>query len=88
MKNILFKPDWENLKQQSKDINKQCGLLKCIFLDAGNQCVHRKLIYVNGKLSKKFSIRLDKKTLAKIKNKNRLWGMVRKQLAEDEEKIR
>ena len=91
LKNILSKHDWENLKQQSNDINKQWDLFKNIFLDAENQCVPRKLTYVNGKLSKKFSIPLDKKTLktlAKIKNKNKLWGRVRKQLAEDEEKIR
>ena len=88
LKNILSKHDWENLKQQSNDINKQWDVFKNIFLDAENQCVPRKLTYVNGKLSKKFSIPLDKKTLAKIKNKNKLWGRVRKQLAEDEEKIR
>ena len=56
-------------------------------LDAENQCVPRKLTYVNGKLSKKCSVPLDKKTLAKIKKKNKLWGRVNKQLAEDEEKI-
>ena len=88
LKNILSKHDWENLKQQSNDIDKQWDVFKNIFLDAENQCVPRKLTYVNGKLSKKFSIPLDKKTLAKIKKKNKLWGRVRKQLAEDEEKIR
>ena len=87
MKNILSQYDWENLQRQSDDINKQWELFKNIFLDAENQCVPRKLTYVNGKLSKKFSIPLDKKTLAKIKKKNKLWGRIRKQLAEDEEKI-
>ena len=80
MKNILFEYDWENLQRQSDDINKQWELFKNIFLDAENQCVPRKLTYVNGKLSKKLSIPLDKKTLAKIKKKNKLWGRIRKLL--------
>ena len=67
IRNILSKHDWENLKRQRNDINKQWDSFKNIFLDAENQCVPRKLKYVNGKLSKKFSIPLEKKTLAKIK---------------------
>ena len=43
---------------------------------------------MNGKLSKKFSVPLDKKTLAEIKQKNKIWGRIRQQLAADEEKIR
>ena len=45
------------------------------------------LTYINGKLSKKLSIPLDQTTLHKIKQKNRTWGRIRKELADEEEKL-
>ena len=88
MAKLMNEVKWEELYDYEDDIDKQWEFFKDRFTEIENQCVPKKLVYVNGKLSKKFSVPLDKKTLAKIKQKNKIWGRIRKQLAADEEKIR
>ena len=87
MKTLLSHYDWEDLKQHSNDINKQGNMFKTRFLEAENDCVPKMMTYINGKLSKKLSIPLDQTTLHNIKQKNRIWGRIRKEFADEEEKL-
>ena len=68
------------------DVNKQWAIFKQIYSDAEALYIPKKLVYLNGKLSKKFTVPLDKKNL-RGKRKNKLWGKVRKKLASAEEKL-
>ena len=80
--------DWElELNQFPDEVDKQWEYFKGKFLELDKKYVPRKLVYINGKLSKKFSNSLDKQTLRKIKKKNKLWSKMRKNLASEEEKI-
>ena len=87
MKSLLSHYDWEDLKQHSNDINKQWNMFKTRFLEAENDCVPKKMTYINGKLSKKLSTPLGQTTLHKIKQKKGIWGRIRKELADEEEKL-
>ena len=40
---------------------------------AEERCIPQKKVFINNQLSKRHSVRLDKKSLSKIKRKNRLW---------------
>ena len=49
------------------------------------ECVPTKVVYVDGKKSKRLSTPLDKKSLRKIKKKNNLWGKARMKLISEEQ---
>jgi len=84
----LNKINWEaELGKTPDDVNEQWEFFKSQFMKLDKKYVPRKLVYINGKLSKKFSNSLDKATLRKIKKKNKLWSKMRKNLASEEEKL-
>ena len=86
--NIINGIPWEaEMNKYPEDINKQWDFFKTKFLEAESLCVPKKRVYIGGKLSKKFSCNLDRKTLRKLKRKNKMWGKIRKNLASDEEKL-
>ena len=87
-KNDLNAINWESeLGKTPDDVNEQWKFFKQKFMELDKKYVPRKLVYINGKLSKKFSNSLDKATLKKIKKKNKLWSKMRKNLASEEEKL-
>ena len=45
------------------------------------------MVYIDGKLFKKFSVPLDRTNLRKLKKKNKLWGKIRGEPAAEEEKL-
>ena len=85
----LNKIDWtEKLEKFKDDINKQWEIFTNIFYEEEKKFVPRKVVYVNGVKNKKLSTPLDKKTLSKIKQKNKLWSKSRKNLASLEEELK
>lgn len=88
MREILQNIDWEEeFEKYPSDVNKKWEFFKCKFLEAEKECVPRKKVYMKGKFSKKFSIPLDMKNLKKLKKKNKIWNKIRKDLANEEEKL-
>ena len=88
MKNILGNIDWEEeMSPHQDDVDKLWEIFTAKYYEAELKCVPRKLVYVNGKKSKNLSTPLDKKTLRKIKKKNRLWSKKRQNIALEEEKL-
>ena len=88
LKNSLNEVNWEDeFNKYPDDIESQWNFFKSKLKTAEESYIPRKKVYVNGKLSKKFSLPLDKANLKKIKRKNRLWGKVRKELASEEQKL-
>ena len=84
----LKEVNWTKAFSDSRDdVNKQWAIFKQIYSEAETLYIPKKLVYLNGKLSKKFTVPLDKKNLRKLKRKNKLWGKVRKELASAEEKL-
>ena len=84
----LSKIDWEfELNKFSGDVEKQWEFFTAKYLEAESKFIPRKKIFINGKLSKKLSVKFDKKTLALRKKKNRIWSKMRKNLATEEEKL-
>ena len=80
--------DWETeLNKYSENIEKQWEIFRDKFNEIESTCIPRKKVTINGKISKKLSTPLDKKSLRKLKKKNKLWGKVRKELASVEEKM-
>ena len=85
----LKKVDWaEKLGKFPNDINKQWEIFKNIFYEEEKKFVPRKVVYVNDIKSKKLSTPLDRKTLSKIKKKNKLWSKSRKNLASVEDELK
>ena len=81
----LKEVNWTKAFSDSRDdVNKQWAIFKQIYSEAETLYIPKKLVYLNGKLSKKFTVPLDKKNLRKLKRKNKLWG---KELASAEEKL-
>ena len=78
--------NWEELFAQKLDAESQWECFKNKYAKLEKECVPRKSIFVNGKFSKKFSYPLDEKNLRKIKQKNKHWSRIRKDLASVEEK--
>ena len=77
--NIINDIPWEaEMNKYPEDINKQWDFFKTKFLEAESLCVPKKKVYIGGKLSKKFSCNLDRKTLRKLKRKNKMWGKIKK----------
>ena len=88
MNEMLQGVDWEKAFENfPNDVNKQWDFFKQKYYEAEEKYIPKKLVYINGKLSQKFTIPLDKKNLRKIKRKNKLWGKMRKELASEEEKL-
>ena len=80
--------DWKSeLAKHTGDVNKQWNFFKEKFQELETSYVPRKKVFLNGKLSKKFSTPLDRKSLKKIKKKNRLWSKKRLDLASIEEQL-
>ena len=89
IKNKINSINWEEeFNKYPDDINKQWKFFCDIYADAEKTYIPRKTVYVNGKMNKKLSTPLDKKTLRKIKQKNKLWSKFRNDLALEEEKLK
>ena len=87
-KEDLSKINWaDELNKHPEDVNEQWTFFKTNFSKIEIKYVPRKTVYINGKLSKKLSSPLDRKTLLKIKKKNKIWSKMRKNLATEEEKL-
>ena len=85
---IMQNIDWEEkFSSCPDDVDEQFEIFETAYKAADAECVPRKRVYINGTLSKKFSIPLDKKNLLKIKSKNKQWGRVRKGIASEEEQL-
>ena len=88
MINIIDNSNWEDrFKEVPDDVEAQWAIFKEIYEKAEKECVPKKLVYINGNFSKKFSSPLDAKNLKKLKRKNRIWSKMRKNLATEEEKL-
>ena len=88
MNDILSGINWEEeFDKYPLDVNKKWNYFKEKFAAAEAECVPRKMVYINGKFSKKFSVPLDSKNLKKLKRKNKLWNKIRRDLADEEEKL-
>ena len=88
MNDILSGINWEEeFDKYPLDVNKKWNYFKEKFAAAEAECVPRKMVYINGKFSKKFSVPLDSKNLRKLKRKNKLWNKSRRDLADEEEKL-
>ena len=80
--------DWPELLRDCQDnVNEQWKVFKNIFYEAEKKFVPRKKVFVNGTKSKKLSCPLDRKSLRKIKKKNKIWSKVRKDLTSVEENM-
>ena len=80
--------DWDNeFEKYPDDIEKQWTFFKENITELESKFVPRKMVYINGKLSKKFSVPLDRQNLRKLKKKNKLWSKVRQNLANEEQKL-
>ena len=87
MKSLMESINWEEeFNKYPEDVNKKLQFFETKFYEAEKQCVPRKLVYINGKLSKKFSFPLDRKNLSLLKKKNKMWSRIRKDIASQEEK--
>ena len=88
MNEILSGVDWNTeFSQYPNDVEKQWSFFINKYQEIQQIYVPRKVVLVNGKIKKKFSIPLDRKNLRNIKKKNRLWNKIRKDLASAEEKL-
>ena len=85
---VLSRVDWiSEFSKYPNDVEKQWSFFKDKYEEAEKTYVPRKIVHLNGKIKKKFSIPLDRENLRKIKKKNRLWTKIRKDLASVEEKL-
>ena len=87
MRELLGDIDWEKEMGTSEDVNKIWKIFKDKFYAIEKECVPTKTVYVNGEKSKRLSMPLDRKTLLKIKKKNRVWSKKRRSLATEEETV-
>ena len=81
LKEMLGSVDWENEMGNKTDVNELWKIFTDRFYKAEKECIPTRAVYVDGKKSKRLSMPLDRKTLRKMKKKNKLWGIVRKKLA-------
>ena len=80
--------DWETeLGCHPENVNKQWDIFKSHYRKVEEKFIPRKKVFINGKLSKKLSVKLDRKTLALRKKKNKVWSKMRKNMATEEEKL-
>ena len=88
IKESLNEVNWgDEFSKYPDDIESQWDFFKNKLKTAEENFIPRKNVFINGKLSKKISLPLDRANLKKIKRKNRLWGKVRKDLASEEQKL-
>ena len=86
MKDMFNESKWEEkILEFPDDVEAQWELFRSIYSQAENDCIPKKLVYVDGVLNKKLSVPLDEKNMAKLKKKNRIWSKMRKKLAEQQE---
>ena len=83
MNNINWK---EELSKFPDDVDAQLNFFEEKYHGAEQLFVPRKNVYVNGRYSKKLSTPLDRKTLLKLKKKNKIWGRIPRGIAEEEMK--
>ena len=77
--------DWQyEMNKFPNNVDKQWNYFKTKYEEAVNKYVPKKVMMINGKTSKKFTIPLSQSNLKKIKQKNRLWSKMRKNLANEE----
>ena len=69
MKQVDWKAEFD---QYPDDIKRQWHFFKSKYMETEPQCVPKKLVYVDGKLSKNNSIPLDRANLKKIKMKKQI----------------
>ena len=80
--------DWEReFDKFPEDVQKQWDIFVSKYLAIEQKYVPRKIVYINGEPSKKFSMPLNAKILRLLKKKNRLWSRVRKNLASEEQEL-
>ena len=84
IKNIRWE---EEFSKYPLDVNEQWDFFKNILQKAEEKYIPRKTVYVNGKKNKKLSTPLDRKTIQKIKKKNRLLSKLRMNFALVEEEL-
>ena len=88
MNDIISEINWDQeFSKYPLNVNKKWKYFKEKFLEAEAECVPRKIVHINGRYSKKFSVPLDSKNLSKLKRKNKLWNKIRRDLADEEEKL-
>ena len=75
------------LVKATTDVNEQWDFFKNIFQKAEEKYIPRKTVHVNGKKNKKLNTSLDRKTIQKIKKKNRLWSNIHMNFASAEEEL-
>ena len=80
--------NWEEeFEKYPNDVERQWDYFNSKYNQAVEKHVPRKIMTVNGKQIKKFSVPLSEKNLKLIKKKNSLWSKMRKGLADDEQKL-
>ena len=80
--------EWDKeFEKYPSDVNRQWEFFKNKFTEAEKEFVPRKTVYVNGRKNKNLSNPLDRKTLRKIKKKNKIWSKMRKNLASVEQEL-
>ena len=80
--------DWEaELKKFPENVEYQWKYFSDKYNEAVNKHIPKKIMLVNGKPKKKFTIPLSQENLRKIKHKNNLWSKKRKNLASEEQQL-
>ena len=87
MREIMKDIVWEEKMGNINDVNQLWQIFSDVYNAAERECIPTKTVFIDGKKSKKLSTPLDKKTLRKIKKKNRLWSSVRRNLASEEQTL-
>ena len=68
---IINDVNWDKeFSEYPDDVDKQFDYFDKVYKQAENECIPKKKVHINGRLSKKFSLSMDRKTVAKIKRKN------------------
>ena len=68
----LMETDWKSIMSKfPEDVNKQWATFKQIFSEAEKLYIPKKLVYINGNLSRKFTIPLDRQNLQNLNEKIR-----------------
>lgn len=85
---LMAEVNWEEeLGKMEGDVEGQWKLFKSKYAEAEKVCVPTKKIFINGQENKKLSTRYDRATVLKMKKKNKIWGRIRKNLADEEERL-
>ena len=85
MREIFKSVDWDSKMNKDLDVDEMWNNFTDIYLSAEKECIPTKIIYVDGKKSKKLSMPLDRKTLRKIKKKKKIWSSARLKMASEEQ---